>query len=81
MIEVIASYDSVEPSKPDGFVKGHILFIDHTTKKIGTYENMYIDKYAFVLDVVKQFNNYKWHIININYEMCTVDLKGEKLKG
>lgn len=81
MIEVIASYDSVEPSKPDGFVKGHIMFFDYLTNKTDTEENIYTDKYAFALDVMRKFwnENYKWNNINIRFEECVVEMQGEKI--
>ncbi len=83
MIEVIASFAYSNPSKPDGFVKGDIVFIDYITKKTNVYEDMYTDKYSFALDVMRKFwnENYKWNNINIHFEDCVVEMQGEKIMG
>lgn len=82
MIEVIASFDYAEPSKPDGFVKGNILFFDYSKNVMDTDENMYTDKYSFALYVMRKFWNkgYKWNSINIHFENCVVKMKGENNK-
>lgn len=81
MVEVIASFDYAESSKPDGFVKGYILFFDYSKNEMDTDESMYTDKYSFALYVMRKFWNksYKWNSINIHFENRVVKMKGEKI--
>lgn len=80
MIEVIASYDLVDNSKPDSFVRGYILLLDKLKGEMSTDENMYTDKYSFVLHIMKEFgnNHYKWNSINIHLGSRVIEMKGEK---
>lgn len=79
MIEVIASYDLVDNSKPNGFVRGHILFYDYLKNEMDADDNMYVDKYSFALAVMRKFWNkrYKWNSINIHFEKGVVEMRGE----
>lgn len=83
MIEVIAKFDYIEPSKTEGFVKGYIFVYDNFDNKYLEDVNIYTDKYSFALYILCQFwsKDYKWNSIDIHFGSKVIELKGERIRG